>query len=255
MAESNLGQPLNQCLRIANQAFGIGQFTWLSLPMEQRPRPRHLPTVNSHWVRSLPGVMATIREISMITFLRAGVAAALLTLACAPAGAADKAFQSSDLDQAAIKLEAQIKEDAGSVAKPVATLRQQADAAFQKHDFRTGMVVLGQMVAAAPNDAASWLRLANVIQQIRPREDKEKALLLDRASTAAYVAYRRAQDRTVQADSLALLGRTMADRQLWRPALDAMRLSLTMRETADLRGRYEQLRVEHGFPLLRYHID
>ena len=191
----------------------------------------------------------------MFSFIRAGIVAALLALASAPAGAADKAFQSGELDQAAIKLEAQIKQDAGSVTAPVSALRPQADAAFQRRDFRTGMVVLGQMVTAAPNDAASWLRLASAIQQIRPRDDQEKALLLDRASTAAYVAYRRAQNRAVEADSLALLGRTMADRKQWRPALDAMRLSLAAREAAELRGQYEQLRVEHGFRVLDYTID
>ncbi len=134
----------------------------------------------------------------MLSLVRAGLAAALLALALVPAAAADKAFQRSDLDAAAIKLEAQIKQDAGSVTKPVAALRQQADAAFQKRDFRTGMLVLGQMVTVAPNDAASWLRLARTIRQIRPRDDREKALLLDRASTAAYIAYQRAQDRTIE---------------------------------------------------------
>ena len=192
----------------------------------------------------------------MFSFVRAGLAAAFLALALIPAAAADKAFQRSDLDDGAIKLEAQIKQDAGSVVnKPVAALRQQADAAFQKRDFRTGMVVLGQLVTAAPNDAAGWLRLATAIRQIYPRDDKEKALLLDRASTAAYIAYQRASDRNTEADSLALLGRVMADRQIWRSALDAMRLSLELRETAELRGQYEQIRANHGFRMLDYTID
>ena len=68
------------------------------------------------------------------------------------ASAADKAFQSGDFDQAAIKLEAQIKQDAGAVTKPVSALRQQAADAFQKRDFRTGMLVLGQLAAARQRD-------------------------------------------------------------------------------------------------------
>ena len=166
-----------------------------------------------------------------------------------------KPSERTDLDEAAIKLEAQIKSDAGTVTKPAATLRRDADAAFQKNDFRTGMLVLGQLVTVAPTDAASWLRLARTVLQIRPRDDKERALLLDRAATAAYIAYQRASDRNVEADSLALLGRTFADRKLWRPALDAMRLALDLRETADLRGQYERLRAEHGFRLLDYSVD
>jgi hypothetical protein len=191
----------------------------------------------------------------MLTLVRAGLAAALLALALVPAQAADKAFKRGDLDEAAIKLEAQIKNDAGAVTKPVAQLRREADTAFQKQDFRTGMLVLGQMVTAAPTDASNWLRLARTVMQIRPRDDNEKALLLDRASTAAYIAYERASDRNLEADSLAVLGRALADRRQWRPALDSMRLSLDLRETADLRGQYERLRAEHGFRMLDYSVD
>ncbi len=199
----------------------------------------------------------------MLTVIRAGVAAALMGLLLALAGipanspalAADKAFTRGELDEAAIKLEAQIKSDAGTVTKPPATLRRDADAAFQRNDFRTGMLVLGQTVAVAPKDAASWLRLARSVLQIKARDDKERALLLDRASTAAYIAYQRADDRNAEADSLAVLGRALADRKQWRAALDALRLSLDLRETAELRGQYERLRVEHGFRMLDYSVD
>jgi uncharacterized protein YfaS (alpha-2-macroglobulin family) len=195
----------------------------------------------------------------MRMFARAGFAAALLALVSIPAVnsamAADKAYTNSELADQAVKLEAQIKTDAGSVTKPAATLRKEADTAFQKNDFRTGMTVLGQAVAAAPEDAATWLRLARTVLQIRPRDDKEKALLLDRATTAAYVAYQRATDRTLEGDSLAVLGRAFADRKQWRPALDVLRMSLDIRETADLRGQYERLRVDHGFRYLDYSVD
>jgi len=191
----------------------------------------------------------------MRCLVRAGLAAALVALVFAAALAADKAFKPSGLDEAAIKLEAQIKSDAGNFSKPAATLRRDADAAFQKNDFRAGMLVLGQLVAAGPDDATSWLRLSRAVLQIKPRDDREKALLLDRASTAAYIAYQRSRDRNVEADSLSVLGRTLADRQQWRGALDSLRLSLGLRETADLRSQYEKLRAEHGFRLLDYMVD
>ena len=191
----------------------------------------------------------------MRCLVRAGLAAALVAFVFLPALAADKTFRQSGLDEAAIKLEAQIKSDAGNFSKPAATLRRDADAAFQKNDFRAGMLVLGQLVAAAPDDATSWLRLSRAVLQIKPRDEREKALLLDRASTAAYIAYQRARDRNVEADSLSVLGRTLADRQQWRGALDSLRLSLGLRETADLRSQYEKLRAEHGFRLLDYTVD
>jgi uncharacterized protein YfaS (alpha-2-macroglobulin family) len=191
----------------------------------------------------------------MHRFVRAGIAAALVAIVCSPALAADNAFKQSGLDAAAIKLEAQIKSDAGTVSKSAATLRRDADAAFQKNDFRAGMLVLGQLVTAAPEDASSWLRLSRAVLQIKPRDDSEKALLLDRASTAAYIAYQRAGDRNVEADSLSVLGRTLANRQQWRGALDSLRLALELRETAELRSEYEKLRAEHGFRLLDYTVD
>ena len=191
----------------------------------------------------------------MLRFVRAGLAAAFLAFVLSSATAADKPLKQGALDEAAIKLEAQIKSDAGTVSKPPATLKRDADAAFQKNDFRSGMLVLGQLVAVAPDDASSWLRLARTILQNKPRDDREKALLLDRASTAAYIAYVRAGDRNLEADSLSVLGRTLADRQQWRGALDAMCASLDLRETADLRGQYEKLRAEYGFRLLDFTVD
>src|ERR1700756_933135 len=47
----------------------------------------------------------------------------------------------------------------------------------------------------------------------------------------------------------------MSQRKLWRPALDALRLSLDLREVADVRGQYEKMRDEHGFRLLDYTVD
>jgi uncharacterized protein YfaS (alpha-2-macroglobulin family) len=191
----------------------------------------------------------------MLRFARAGLAAAFLAFVLSSAIAADKPLKQGTLDEAAIKLEAQIKSDAGTVTKPSAALQRDADAAFQKNDFRSGMLVLSQLVVGAPDDASSWLRLARTILQIKPRDDREKALLLDRASTAAYIAYVRADDRNLEADSLSVLGRTLVDRQQWRGALDAMRGSLDLRETAELRGQYEKVRAEYGFRLLDFTVD
>jgi alpha-2-macroglobulin len=191
----------------------------------------------------------------MISLLRAGLTAALLAVAPLSAHAAEKAFQNSDLADSATTLEAQIKSDAGAPAKPVAQIRRDADAAFTKNDFRAGMALLGQIVAAAPNDSATWLRLARTIMQIRPADDKEKKLLLERASTAAYIAYQRSTSRAEEADSLALLGNVLSQREIWRPALDALRLSLEQREVADVRGQYERLREQHGFRVLDYSVD
>ena len=75
----------------------------------------------------------------MVALTRAALAGALVLFLCAAGFAADKPFKRDDLADAAIKLEAQIKAEAGQVTKPAAALRREADAAFQRNDFRTGM--------------------------------------------------------------------------------------------------------------------
>ena len=191
----------------------------------------------------------------MIGLIRAAALCATLALGLVTAQAADKAFKRDDLQDSAVKLEAQIKSEAGAVAKSSATLKTDADAAFKRSDFRTGLQILGQIAATSPEDSGNWLRLARAIFQIWPKNSSEGTFLLERASTAAYIAYQRAGNAGEEADALAVLGRAMSDRKLWRPALDSLRLSLDMREVAEVRGQYEKLRDQHGFRLLDYTVD
>src|SRR5216683_162089 len=191
----------------------------------------------------------------MIGLVRAATLCATLALGLVSAQAADKAFRRDDLADSAIKLEAQIKSEAGPVAKSGVALRTDANAAFKRSDFRTGLQILGQIAATTPDDSANWLRLARTIFQIRPANSSEQTFLLERASTAAYIAYQRAGNAGEEADALAVLGRAMSDRKLWRPALDSLRLSLDMREVADVRAQYEKMRGEYGFRLLDYAVD
>jgi uncharacterized protein YfaS (alpha-2-macroglobulin family) len=191
----------------------------------------------------------------MRAFVRAAVAAALVLLLSAPAIAADKPFKRADLADAAIKLEAQIKAESGEVTKPIAALRREVDAAFQRGDDRGGVRILGQIVAVAPDRSVTWLRLARNLRQLKPSDYREKTLLLERAAAAAYIAYQRSGNSTEEAESLIVIARTYADRELWRPALDTLRISLELSEVAQVRQEYERMREYHGFRLLDYTID
>ena len=99
----------------------------------------------------------------MIGLVRAVTLCATLAFGLVAAQAADKPFKRDELADAAIKLEAQIKSEAGPVSKPAASLRTDADTAFKRNDFRTGLQILGQIAATAPDDGANWLRLARTI--------------------------------------------------------------------------------------------
>ncbi|MGA2997300.1 alpha-2-macroglobulin family protein [Bradyrhizobium sp.] len=196
----------------------------------------------------------------MIGLVRAAILCATLSLGLISAGlpsaqAADKPFKRDDLADSAIKLEAQIKSEAGVVSKSGGALKADADAAFKRNDMRTGLQILGQIATTAPDDSGNWLRLARTIFQIRPANSSEQTFLIERASTAAYIAYQRAGNPADEADALAVLGRAMLERKLWRPALDSLRMSLDLREVAEVRASYEKMRDEHGFRLLDYTID
>ncbi len=180
---------------------------------------------------------------------------AALFLFASTAFAADKEFQRNDLDDAALRLEAQIKADATPATKPLATLRTEADAAFQKNDARTGLSILGQIVATAPADGANWLRLARSVMAIRTNNERDRSFYLERATAASYIAYQRARTAPEEADALLTLGRSFNERKLYRPALDSLRLSLERREVAEVRQQYERLRDEHGFRVMDYSVD
>ena len=72
----------------------------------------------------------------MTGLIRAASICGMLALGLVSAQAAEKAFRRDDLADSAIKLEAQIKDEAGPVNKPAATLRTDADAALKRYDSR-----------------------------------------------------------------------------------------------------------------------
>jgi uncharacterized protein YfaS (alpha-2-macroglobulin family) len=201
----------------------------------------------------------------MLTQMRAGVIAALVlfasfipTLSCY---AADKPYQRSDLADAAIRLEGQIRTEAGAVTKPPAALRREADQAAARNDQRAVLQLVRQLAVVAPNDAANWLRLARAMMQ-NPQftlNTHERFNELQNAATAAYIAYQRTaagpQSGAQQAEALSILGQSFALRSLWRPALDSLRVSLELREAADVRAQYDKMRDDHGFRLLDYSVD
>jgi uncharacterized protein YfaS (alpha-2-macroglobulin family) len=191
----------------------------------------------------------------MIGLLRAVSVCAALGLGLGMAHAAEKAFTRDDLADQAIRLEAQIRIDSGVINKTPATLRTDIDAALKRNDVRKALQFLGQTATLAPADSANWLRLARTILQVRPADNPERISIYEQASTAAYIAYQRAANAAEEADALAVLGSVLSERKLWRPALDALRLSLDLKEVAEVRGRYEKLRDDHGFRLMDYSVD
>ncbi len=99
---------------------------------------------------------------------------------------------------------------------------------------------LAAALAHHPADAAG--RRPRARHASRARRDRR----LHRLS-----AHRRT--RGEEADALVLLGRSYADRTLWRPALDALRLSLELREVADVRAPIRKDARRSRLPAARLH--
>jgi len=74
----------------------------------------------------------------MIGFVRAVTMAATLALGLNGALAADKAFKRDELGDSGIRLEAQIKTEAGAVNKTATALKTDIDAAFKRNDMLSG---------------------------------------------------------------------------------------------------------------------
>src|ERR1700710_679638 len=102
----------------------------------------------------------------MIGLVRAASLCATLALGLVSAQAADKAFRRDDLAGLAIKLEGQIKSEAGPVAEPAASWRTDVDAAFKRLASRVALQIIGQIAALAPEASGNWLRLARTVFQI-----------------------------------------------------------------------------------------
>src|SRR5689334_18879783 len=125
----------------------------LFVTLARLPRVRHHFAIVSASPRRR---CCRITEFPMIGLVRAATVCAALALGLSSALAADKAFKRDDLADSAIKLEAQIKSEAGAVSKSPATLRSDADAAFKRNDFRSGLQILGQIATVAPEDSGNW---------------------------------------------------------------------------------------------------
>jgi alpha-2-macroglobulin len=186
---------------------------------------------------------------------RAGLFAALVFFVTSPLQAAEKDFKDKELDAAAITLEAELKDEAGSIGTPVASLKKDAEAAAQKGDLQGAADVYEQIVSIAPTDSPAWRRLADLWLTIPTSEDDDGSERFEQATTAAYIAYRVATQPTDESEALTTLANAYGKRELWRPAINALALALKLQATPALQAKYQELREKWGFRVSNYTID
>jgi hypothetical protein len=191
----------------------------------------------------------------MFTWFRAGLFAALFVFVTTPSPAAEKTFHDDALDDAAITLEAELKEEAGTVDKPLAKLKQEVGTLLQSQDREGATNVLVQIVTIAPNEAGAWRRLADIWLSIPPTDEDDGSTRFERARTAAYIAYQKASTPEDESAALVTLANAFGKREEWRQALNALKLALTLNETPDLLAQYNALREKYGFRVTNFSVD
>jgi alpha-2-macroglobulin len=191
----------------------------------------------------------------MVAWFRVGLAAALLVFVSTPAPAADKAFQDDALDDAAITLAADLKNESGTVELPVIKLKEQAAAQLRRQDLGSAAFTYGQIVTVAPNDSFAWRRLADIWLAIPPDENDDGSVRYSNARTAAYIAYQRAATPKEEASALTTLATAFGKHDDWRPALNALNLALKLDPSPALQANYDQLREKYGFRVANFSVD
>jgi hypothetical protein len=162
-----------------------------------------------------------------------------------------EAYVNDELANEALRLDTEIVKTAGAlVARPSAELRTLAQQAIARKDFAAAQSALAALIAKNPKESSAWLGYARFVNATGTTYEAKQA-----ATAAAYRGYLRASRKADRAGALVLLAEFFAERQLWRPALDAYKASLALVENAPVRQVYTDLREKYGFRVLDYKVD
>lgn len=188
------------------------------------------------------------------------IAAAFLSLALivgAPArGEAPKnGFRNQEAVESALKLEAKLKREAQSDARPAADLVKQGVAQIRAGSWREAAVTMGLAAGKSPSDEQPWRNLSVALTHVETDDYEEKDTLRQQAIGAGWRAYELSADAKTRARALAVLANAFATKEDWRPALDAYKASLALADNQDARDAYVAMRAEHGFRALDYSVD
>ena len=191
--------------------------------------------------------------------LRTIVFLSLLVLASPLQAQSDAtSFKHDGLARDAIRYESWLKKNWRPSATSSRASRSTGDRMLADgKDPRGASQAYAQAVVNDPQDTPSWLGLARALLAI-PKQayrGSERHTVPVNASAAAYLGYLRANGTGQQAEALAVTAEALARRSYWRPALDAYKISLALREDAAIRQAYDALRAERGFRVVNYEVE
>ena len=189
----------------------------------------------------------------MSTWFRAGMFAALFVFATTPSPAAEKTFQDEALNDAAITLEADLKDEAGTVEKPLLKLKQEADALHQEPRPRRRR---RHLCADRHGRAERRQGLAPARRSLAAHSRHARRMTARRASSGrgpppiSPISARPRQ--TDESASLVTLANAFAKREEWRQALNALKLALALHEHARASGAIHGAAREIRLPRFQF---
>ena len=151
------------------------------------------------------------------------------------------------------------RETANRAAKDAAAKARTAglQALAETKDARNAVSLLSLAAALDGKDQSAWLGLARAALAVAPDPNRgsERYELPATASGAAWQAYQHAATPAGKAESLAVLAEALKRRSMWRPAIDALKTSVALAPSDDVKDALESLRAEHGFRVIDYKVD
>ncbi|MEM7618937.1 MAG: alpha-2-macroglobulin [Pseudomonadota bacterium] len=108
-----------------------------------------------------------------------------------------------------------------------------------------------------PQNVSNWLELGQGYANIQLSKDKkkERRRFTRTATSASYLAYTLAKRPENKIKALSVLAKALMQRSYWRPALEAYKASLSLKEDPKIRSAYNELNGQHGFRVTNYKVD
>lgn len=124
-------------------------------------------------------------------------------------------------------------------------------------DPRAAARVYATAVAADGKSSRAWLGLANALLGYDPKtyQGSERYNVPVNASGAAYRGYQRASSKAAKANALVVLSEALSRRSFWRPAIEALKVSVKLADDPGVAQRLAELQKLHGFRMTDYKTE
>ncbi len=136
------------------------------------------------------------------------------------------------------------------------SLLSRGDALLAK-DARGAARFFATAVAVDGKSSRAWLGLANALLGFDPKSYKgsERYNVPVNASGAAYRGYQTATTAADRAHSLTVLADALSRRSFWRPAIEALKVSVKLDNNPSVAKRLADMQTQHGFRMTDYKTE